>query len=299
MIFSNLNIFSFLFFFIFLGFFVFIFARKKIFDLKIFSLVIAFFIILFSVFWLKIKTENSERIIWNEILFVLDLSKSMETKDILKDKNLVSRLNFSKEIIEKIILENKNNNFWLVVFAWETKSILPFTSDFELFLESLKWLNYLYFSEQWSNFKDALKVTENRLLFAENKEKLVIFLSDWWEEKNFSENDIEKNFSKNSKYIFLWVWTEIWWKVLLGEEVSKINEKNLLWLTKITNWEYFRVEKFEDLEKISEKVKKLNQQILIENKNFLMKNFSRNLAFFSFVFFIFFVLFYIFKENEK
>jgi hypothetical protein len=88
----------------------------------------------------KIKTSN--------ILFLLDVSKSMNTLDI-REKNLITtRLNLAKAAIEKIITTFPRYNYSLIIFAKEAITVMPFTNDLNIFLSFLKNVNYKNLTQQ-------------------------------------------------------------------------------------------------------------------------------------------------------
>lgn len=304
MIFSNLNFITiFLFLIINLFLIYFIFKRKSK-DFKIIFLFLSFFCIFISIlgiwyFW-KILLKK------NDILFILDVSKSMQTSDILGENWYISRLDFSKNYISNFIKNNKNNNYSLIIFSWkEAKIMIPFSENFDFFLKVLQGVDYKNLNQtQWTDFLKPFEL--------ENKKysKTVVFISDWWDEEDKVSPSLKQFYNKKNNYYIIWVWSEKWWKIPLWENffwekeykkynwqevISKISLKNLSKIADIFKTKFIFIDKQKDFDFLKNDFSEfLEEKTNLENKI----SFSRILWFFSFWFFILFLIFYLFEQKK-
>lgn len=312
----NLNIFTFFLFFgitVFLFYCIFAFLKNKI---KYIFLSLSFLLVFLSIFDIKYFSKEEKKEKWLDIVFVLDVSKSMNAVDIEGKNWFYTRLDFSKKIISDFVLKNNQNRFSLITFSWEAKSVLPFTNDTDLFLTFLEKVDFRDFQKQGSDFWSAIKLANSRALYGKQKNKIVIFISDGWEDEDFISGDFFDLKDKNNNYFILWVWSEKWWKIFLWQDVFgwksyqkyewkdvlvKLNEKNLKKISKNLNWEYLKIDEISDLKKFYSKFENFEKNIYEKNFIDFQKSFARNLTFFSFIFFLLFLAFYTFdfKKYEK
>lgn len=331
--FTNFNIFKLIIFLIILLFILFIFynniINQKLFNntfkllstnnffyIKYIFLLLSFFSIFINIFWIKWEgREYNNENKWIDIVFVLDVSKSMNVADIKGNNSVYTRLDVIKDSISKYITLNTENRYSLVIFAWDAISIMPLTFDHDIFLSFLQTVDYRNLINQWSNFWKALTLWIDRFEKWNDRSKALVFISDWWDkEDSLSKNDI-LNITKGKEdisYFVVWVWTETWWKIIKWIDVfwnisyqtynnqyviSKINSSNLLNISKNLGWEYFQVSDVDDLLKLNSYIKNLEKKALIINWNSSKNDMWR---FFTFLWAFFFVLFLFayFFENK-
>lgn len=325
----NINFYSLL-FFVFINLFLFfmfyrfykkqlffekksIFSVSKYFYFKLSFLFLSFFFIFLSIFWFKYNSLEQSSNEGIDLVFVLDVSKSMNVADISWENWYYTRLDFSKKLIWDFVLKNKNNRFWLIIFSWEAKSVLPLTSDLDLFLTFLDWVDYKNLEKQWSSFFEAIELSSKRLLSSDSSSKAIVLISDWWDQEDKIDEKIKNFLDKNSFYFIIWVWSEKWWKIILDKNlfweynfqrynweyvISKLNEENLKKLAELSSWKYFKLDKISDLSVIEKDLEKIKKTVYLKNEKNFLKSFSRNLAFISFLLFICFIVFYIFDEKR-
>jgi len=272
---------------------------------------LSFIILLFSLFWIKSYWDNFSKNEWIPIVFALDVSKSMNVADISNSNNYYTRLEFSKAIIENYVLNNKNNQYGLVIFAWEAISVTPITSDVNVFLNSLSSVDYKNLTLQWTDFSSALEEANNRInLLWDTDKAALILVSDWWDE-DITNNNFRELLSDNYNYFVLWVWTNKWWRIILWKDVfwrydyqtynwdyvvSKLNEDNLLYLSEQLEWNYKKISNINDVNTFLEKIDNLSKKIYeLNTKTYI--SYSRNIAFISFFFFFLYFLFYLFENR--
>ncbi len=321
--FTNLNIYSFLIFFLILGIIIFLLFFKiykikilekkyiKLFEnnnkyfLKEIFLAFSFIILLLWIFEIKYSSEKiNTNVKWLDIVFILDVSKSMNTLDI----NWKTRLNLAKKMMANYISTNLNNRYWLIIFAWDAVSSSPLTTDYSTFLTFLENVNYRNLNEQWSNFSKWLLLATKRFWNDENKEKVVILISDWADRDTKIDYEKIKRLSKNSKinFFIIWIWTKNWGRIFIWTDVfwekvfqkykweyvfTKLNEKNLKNISSNLSWKYLYAKNEKDLQKIEKYLNNLEKNIISKWVWNEKKDFTRILTMLSFVFFLLFLIF--------
>jgi len=120
-----------------------LFSQSKRYYVKYIFLFLSLAIIALWVFGIKYGVEtNTQEVNWIDISFVLDVSKSMNALDFSDWEYSVSRLDFTKALLNNYILENPENRYWLVIFAGDAISTSPLTTDHSTFLTFLQNVNY-------------------------------------------------------------------------------------------------------------------------------------------------------------
>ncbi|MDR4504027.1 MAG: VWA domain-containing protein [Candidatus Scalindua sp.] len=112
-----------------------------------------------------------------ELVFVIDVSLSMLAEDVKPN-----RLQRAKIEIENLLKELENDYVGLVVFAGRAYSMLPYlTTDYDrIFLRILHMVNenYARFIPYGTNVGNALLVAISSFSKVEEREKILIFLTD-------------------------------------------------------------------------------------------------------------------------
>ena len=293
-------------------------TNRKYNFIKYFLLVSSFLVLLLSIFWIKTSQQlpsEIKKVI--DIVFVLDVSKSMNVADIESKNYSYTRLDFAKNAIASFVKENPDNRYSLIIFAWTASSSVPLTSDTDFFLSVLNNVDYRNIPTWWSNFFEALKLAHNRLNISEDKSKAIIFISDAWDDWDLFTNDIKiKDYESlrddNIEYYLAWVWTKEWWKIISWRDtfgrliyqkykdeyvISKLNEDNLKSLSKMINWNYQKLEKFSDINLFSKSLNKIEKKVIEENTLTNSIDFSRKLWIISFVIFMVYLALQIFDEK--
>lgn len=289
---------------------------SKYFYIKYIFLLLSLFVVIFSIFWVKfwerqVKSDNK----WIDMMFVLDVSKSMNVADITDLNYAYTRLDVIKDSISKYVASHREERFWLIVFAWDAVSTIPLTTDHDLFLTILSWVDYRNLTKQWSDFKKALQLWINRFNNSEDRSKALIFISDWGDiDDNINKGEIENLIWKVKwiTYLVVWVWTNTWWKIITWIDVfwrysyqqykweyviSKINKSNLNNIKSALNWEYFEVSNVGDLQKLDKYTSNLEKKIYKKSVNWELWDFWRTLAIIGFINFIMFIFLYIFEDK--
>lgn len=303
---NNLTIFLFItLFFIWLFFVYKIYNRNNKLISSIF-LFLSFLFLIINIFeikwWLKSKIENID---WWKIVFVLDVSKSMDTMDWLDNNNQISRIDLWKKIINSYISNNLNNSYWLIIFSWESIEVLPFTEDLSLFNTVLYWINNSKIYKNWTNINSVFVSLNN--YFFDNEWWLVVFLTDWWDDKiDISDNALKTISEKWLNISILWIGTKDWWKIPTWKDMywntiykkynwadilTKLNTKEFSELSKKYNFSYkdfFNYEYYDEVEDfINNKINLVNMKKNIDYRF----DYTRLFIFISFFFFILFLIY--------
>lgn len=285
-------------------------ATRKYFFVKYVFLILAFFTIFISIFGIKSGISNYDKKEWIDIVFVLDVSKSMNVADIWWSQNF-TRLDFAKQSISEYVSNNLNNRYWLVIFSWDAVASSPITSDLNLFLSILNNVDYRNLVSQWTNFNKAFELWFDRFNFTTDKAWALILISDWWE----WQDTIDKTFLSKLKtdkvqVLIWWVWTEKWWKIITWVDVfwrvsyqtymwdyviSKFNPSNLELLSSIFNSKFEVLTSSSDIRKFENSISKIQTKVIENNHSWSKLDFSRSLTFISFIFFSLYLICYIFE----
>lgn len=291
-------------------------STGKYFYIKYILLILSFFIVLFSIFWPKYwdkKIQNQNN--WIDMMFVLDVSKSMNVADIKDSNYAYTRLDVIKDAISKYVTSNIENRYWLVIFAWDAISTIPLTIDKDIFLTFLQNVDYRNLTVQWSDFEKAFELWVERFTSSEDRSKALVFISDWWDNDDIVNKwNIKKIISKNKwiTYYVVWVWTKEWWRIITGKDVfgrfnyqtykweyvvSKINKNNLYDISSAVDSETYFVNDIWDLSKLNTSISKLEKEVLETDSNWEKANAWRFLSLISFILFILFLFLYIFESK--
>lgn len=220
-----------------------------------------------------------------DIIFALDVSKSMNALDFSDKRQLISRLDAAKYLVENFVNKRESDRFGLVIFAGESFTASPLTFDYQVFFNFLKSVSSDDIGKQGTDLASALENALSRLETQSEKErsKAIVLISDGDETidsqmKNMAKIAQEKNIpifviglgSEEGKPIpdgqdgF----GRIYYKKYKGETVlAKINEATLKQIAKIGNGDYFHAEDYDDIFKLSKKLDNLPQSILKSEEN--------------------------------
>ena len=190
----------------------------KYFYLKYIFLLTSFLIILLNIFWVKIwEKQNRNEAKWVDMMFVLDVSKSMNVADITDNNYAYTRLDIIKKSISNFVVKHENDRFWLVIFAWDAVSTVPLTTDHDIFLTFLENVDYRNLTVQWSDFEKAVSLWVDRFSTTDDRSKVLTFISDWWDNEDIVNYENISEISKKTpwiNYFVVWIWTKTWWKII-------------------------------------------------------------------------------------
>ena len=98
---------------------------KKFALLKLLLLIFALFLASFLAFGESKKDIAPDQ----KVVFVLDINRTMNTKDMSYDGNQISRLQTAKILIQKTILSDAQFSYGLIIFNASSDYIIPPTFD--------------------------------------------------------------------------------------------------------------------------------------------------------------------------
>lgn len=220
-----------------------------------------------------------------DIIFALDVSKSMNALDFSDNNQLISRLDAAKYLVEKFVNKRESDRFGLVIFAGESFTASPLTFDHQVFFNFLKGVSSNDIGRQGTNLAEALENALSRLETQSEKErsKAIVLISDGDETIDSQMKNMAKIAYEKKVPIFVVglgseagkpipegqdAFGRIYYKKYKGETVlAKINESTLKQIAKIAEGDYFHAENPDDILKLSKKLDKLPQSILKSEEN--------------------------------
>lgn len=117
-----------------------------------------------------------------DIMLAIDLSDSMETKDMYdKDKRPISRLDVVKEQVKGFISNRikgeYNDRIGIILFADNASVLSPLTFDKQMLLELVDEID-ISMADQLTNIAGAINLAQKRFDEAGTNQKILILLSD-------------------------------------------------------------------------------------------------------------------------
>ena len=215
-----------------------------------------------------------------DLVFSVDVSKSMKALDFSTPTDYISRLDATKYLISNFVEKRKTDRVGLVEFAGESFVASPLTLDHSVFQNFLKEISSDDLAKQGTNLAEALEISLARLEIKNDKErsKAIILFSDGDETVNSRIQDIAKvTRDKGVKIYTIGVgsekgmpipdgrdeWGDIIYKKYHGKIVlTKLNPEPLKEIAKITGGEYFHAESISDLKALQRELDKLPKKIL-------------------------------------
>lgn len=285
--------------------------KYKLFQIS--TLLLSFIILSFGIFWFKTEKDVNTNSLWTNIVFVLDVSKSMKALDFSQNNTLYSRLQASKNFISNFISKYIWNKYALVVFAWDSMRVLPFTDDANLFLTILSWVDENNVTKQWTDIEDAINNWLKNFT-DDNKDGVLVLISDWDDWNTIDLSKIQnKNLWKNIKLLVIWVWSTKWsyipeWQDVFGQityktynwtnVVTKLDEKNLKEIASKYNWTYYSLKDLSNINVLSDLLNWISKkQILTKTENSF--DLTRNIVILSFIFFVIYLILLLKYDKNK
>ncbi|MFY1047637.1 VWA domain-containing protein [Chryseobacterium sp. GP-SGM7] len=117
----------------------------------------------------KIETDQK----MNNVIFMMDVSNSMNAEDISPD-----RLTQAKNLIINTIHELKNDKIGIVIFAGEAVSIMPLTTDYGSVETYISDLQTKDITIQGTDFLQAMEVAVTKFKNVNKGSRKVVLISD-------------------------------------------------------------------------------------------------------------------------
>ena len=265
---------------------------KKIITRKLIKLLcytLALILLVFSIAGINLgKIETNKKQTDIELIFVLDISNSMNIKDTLH-----SRLDISKAIITLINTETPNINKSLVLCKGKSILSIPKTVDYQAINAALEKTTSMSLTSAGSNLEYAIK-----LISKQNKnnttKKIIVFFTDGEETSGDILNQIDILDENGISCIMIGVGTTLGGTIKIYNDknqeeliVSKLNEEKLkTFITKLSdiNSAYLKYDNIDIVEKIVSLISKIQSE-----KQFSIKEVYYGTTISNFLALIFFI----------
>jgi len=272
-------------------------------------LIISFLFVFISFFEGNFTWKKETKITSSNIVFVLDVSKSM----LALDYSDLNRLDLSKKMIKEYVVNNPDNKYWLIIFAWDVVESVPLIDDVDMFLNALEVSNTDSILKWWTDFVWVIDSSIS-MFEAEKLSWWVVIFSDFednsWDDFNLDEKFKNRLKNNNIKYILYWIWSTSgnfipYWLNKLGqlfktdkywkEIITKLDLEFLEKLNKILSWEKYIVKNENDTIKLQDLPSIQTQKI-----NDITYSYSRYIIIFSYLFFILFLInYFYYRKTHK
>jgi len=221
-----------------------------------------------------------------DVVFAVDVSKSMQALDFSTKREYVSRLDATKSLIEEFVKKRNNDRIGLVEFAGESFVASPLTLDHSVFLNFLQRISSDDLGKQGTNLAEAIEISIARLEVSsiddndKQNGKVIILFSDGDETITSDAKKMAELAKKKGIKIFTVgigstkgspipvgqdVFGKIIYKKYKGETViTALNPKPLKEIAQITGGEYFHAQSQSDLKKLSQNLNNLPTKIIEE-----------------------------------
>ncbi len=278
------------------------FTQSKIFYLRYIFLILAIIISSLSIFKFSHYDTSPSSNSGLDIVFVLDVSKSMNVVDVKVSGTQYSRLQYTKKKISEYIISHEQNRYGLVIFAGDGISISPLSENHDRFLTNLAWVNYSNIATQWTDLAKALELWYARFGISENDiGTALVLISDGWDSEDTSELWIFEDINSNEIATqVLGVGTKKWWPIPIWSDAfgtpvfqkyqwnivtPKLNTRVLKDVANNISWEYGLLTDFEN------QLDDIEKKSLQNTKDKYKQEYTNILVAIASIFFILYLLF--------
>lgn len=216
-----------------------------------------------------------------DVMFVLDVSTSMNAQDIEVGKSTIDRLAFAKATIQSVVDAQKGNRYGLVVFAGEAFVVSPLTLDHSAFLTFLTGVGKKDVAVGGTDVNEALRAAIGRFDPAdeEDRGKVVVLLTDGGDEEQLASLEELKDHAAEEgiHIVVVGVGTEKGAPIVEGKDVfgravykeykgetviPQLNNDLLKKTAKALGGTYYQSESADDLSVIVEQVEDLDLSVM-------------------------------------
>lgn len=203
-------------------------------------LIITYIILIWWFFEYQLNLYKTSPAAKSDVVFILDVSKSMNALD-YGDK---TRLDVGKNLIRNYIEKHPNNRYGLEIFAWDAVAVLPLMDDTSIFLNHLEVVDESFIINGWSDFEQAIELWISRFVDPDTAGAIVL-ISDfeatgeqeniWWFSQKFSGYALTL-YQKNIALYLIWVWESKWNKIFVSNDLFwyPIYHKDRFWKEVVT-----------------------------------------------------------------
>lgn len=154
-------------------------------------------------------------------LYIVDVSKSMQVRDIWE----LSRLEFAQNLIKEHISQT-TSQIGLHIFAGNSQRILPFSSERDLFLTFLLWLDSDLLSEPGSNISGA--ISDALEAFWTEKSGKIFLLTDGGDDAiSLAPSLQERLIAQNIQVYVIGIWSLAGGELVEGYDLFWVPQKKV------------------------------------------------------------------------
>ena len=222
--------------------------------------------------------QKEEKIINNNLGY--EIALSIDASESMREDN---RFNITKIIVEKFIDKRENDTLALSLFAQDVYTAVPFTYDKKILKDVLRYVEIGVAGSVGTALNEALYSSSNLFKNSENKNKILILLTDGINTKDNIPLDVAiENAVKNSIKVYT---------IAIGKQ-GQYNKQALELIAQKTNGKFFETSETIELIKIYEEIDKLEKNKIETSKYTSLKYYFQYPLFFAFLFLSFLLLKY-------
>ncbi len=211
----------------------------------------------------RVVSETEEFSDGIDIMLALDISKSMDSKDIPP-----SRLSVAQKVAKKFINGRLYDRIGMVIFSGEPYSLCPLTTDYEMLNELVDEVSSDLIKTSGTAIGNALGLCINRLREIDSKSKVAILISDG---DNTAGNLDPVTSAQLAKAFGIRVYT-----IAVGSNkntTEKVDEGTLREIARVGEGKFFRAKDAKSLETIFEEINLLEKVEIKQNKSRNVRDF--------------------------
>ena len=193
-----------------------------------------------------------------DMVLLLDLSESMDTQDFVKLNRRMSRLDATKDVVERFLMKRPNDRIGIVGFASLPYAIAPLTLDHNWLISRLEGLHTGMLDGRRTAIGDGIASAVNRLRESEAKSKIIILLTDG--ANNFGTLSPE-NAARAAEALDIKIYTIGAGGARTGffMQRQEIDEETLQKVAKASGGKFYRARNLETLKAVYEEIDQLEK----------------------------------------
>ena len=240
--------------------------------------IIELLFIIFLTISLSSIVKKEEKIIDNTLGY--EIALSIDASESMREDN---RFNITKIIVEKFIDKRENDTLALNLFAQNVYTAVPFTYDKKVLKDILRYIEIGVAGSVGTALNEALYLSSNLFKNSENKNKILILLTDGINTKDNIPLDVAiENAIKNSIKVYT---------IAIGKQ-GQYNKEALELIAQKTDGKFFETSKPTELINIYSQIDKLEKNKIETSKYTSIKYYYQYPLFVAFILLLFLLLRY-------
>lgn len=205
-----------------------------------------------------------------DIVLAVDTSSSMRAMDFEIKGKRVDRLAVVKDVVREFIKKRPNDRIGMVAFSGNAYTVCPLTLDHSWLEKNIERVKIGLIKKDGTAIGSAISASLNRIKDTEAKEKIIILLTDG---RNNAGRISPELAAEAARALGVRIYTigagtkglapfpvkDMFGKTVLRPIQIEIDEKLLIKIADMTGGTYFRATDTESLEKIYERIDKLEK----------------------------------------